>query len=259
MIIDFFELKKYDFSLSNIKVYRQTPLYRKLRVENRAYNSFLYLAEGDCVYSFSNEEFSFKDGAVVYLPFNSTHNLTVTSEKLLFYRIDFTIKIGEEVALFSNTPIKITDNATPECIDAINQLSKEVFIEENTILKTENLCRIFNSLQKNQELHHKKIAPAIKYIHEHFNEEIDCTKLSELCFLGTSRFYELFRHELGLTPLEYRNQIIVRQAKFLLSGDDISVKEIAFSLGFQSVAYFSRFFKKHTGYSPSEYIRQIEY
>ena len=259
MIIDFDDLKKYNFSLSNIKVYRQTPLYRKLKVENRAYSSFLYLVEGNCIYSFSDGEFSFKDGAVVYLPFNSTHNLTVTSEKLLFYRIDFTLKIDDEVALFSNSPIKITDNATPECIDAINQLSKEVFIEENTILKTENLCRIFNSLQKNQELHHKKIAPAIKYIHEHFNEEIDCTKLSELCFLGTSRFYELFRHELGLTPLEYRNQIIVRQAKFLLSGDDISVKEIAFSLGFQSVAYFSRFFKKHTGYSPSEYIRQIEY
>lgn len=259
MIIDFFDLHKYDFSLSNIKIYKQTPVYRSLKVKNRAYNGFIYLQEGNCTYSFEGGEFSFSDGSLIYLPLNSTHYLECNSEKLIFYRIDFTLKINNEIALFSNKPIKITDDVSTECVEAIIQLAREVLIEENTILKTENLCRIFGTLQKKEtDLNHKKISPAVKYICEHFTEEIDCTKLSKLCFLGTSRFYELFRKEFGITPLEYRNKILIKQAKFLLVSSDISVKEIAFNLGFQSVAYFSRFFKKHTGFSPNEYKKDIE-
>ena len=43
------------------------------------------------------------------------------------------------------------------------------------------------------------------------------------------------------------------EAKNLLYHTSMSVKEIAFQLGFQSASHFFRFFKKHTGMSPLGY------
>jgi AraC family transcriptional activator of pobA len=38
----------------------------------------------------------------------------------------------------------------------------------------------------------------------------------------------------------------------------MSVSEIAFETGFEDVSYFGRFFKKHTGFAPTEYRNMIE-
>ena len=66
-------------------------------------------------------------------------------------------------------------------------------------------------------------------------------------------FYELFRAEFGVSPLSYRDRLLVRRAKTMLEAGDIPVKEIALSLGFETAAYFSRFFKKQTGMTPMTY------
>ena len=89
-----------------------------------------------------------------------------------------------------------------------------------------------------------KILPAVRYLREHFAERVDCSELAGLCFLGTSQFYKLFTEAMNKTPLEYRNSLIIARAKQLLSLGEGTVSEIAFSLGFDSVAYFSRMFKK---------------
>ena len=60
--------------------------------------------------------------------------------------------------------------------------------------------------------------------------------------------------DLKTSPLEYRNKIILQNAKAMLLGGDMSIKEISSILGFNDIAYFSRFFKKHTKLSPSNSI-----
>jgi AraC-like DNA-binding protein len=47
--------------------------------------------------------------------------------------------------------------------------------------------------------------------------------------------------------------LIISEAKRLLTYEDISVKEVAYSLGFNDPFYFSNFFKKHTNISPKSY------
>jgi AraC-like DNA-binding protein/mannose-6-phosphate isomerase-like protein (cupin superfamily) len=67
---------------------------------------------------------------------------------------------------------------------------------------------------------------------------------------------KLFIKEYGISPLQYLQQRRIELAKQLLAkkGNDYSrINEIAQSCGFYDSAYFSRLFKKITGYAPSEY------
>jgi AraC-like DNA-binding protein len=53
--------------------------------------------------------------------------------------------------------------------------------------------------------------------------------------------------------MEYRDSIRLLYAKDFLAEESTSVSEAAYKCGFEDVNYFSRFFKKHTGSSPTAY------
>ena len=61
----------------------------------------------------------------------------------------------------------------------------------------------------------------------------------------------LCQEHLGMTPMNVINARLVLEAKRALGQSSLSVKEIAHELGFVDVGYFSRFFRKHSGVSPS--------
>lgn len=57
--------------------------------------------------------------------------------------------------------------------------------------------------------------------------------------------------EVGLTPVEFIRSIRLNEAKSLLSSQDITVSEVAYSVGFNNLSYFSRSFKTEFGCLPS--------
>lgn len=259
MLIDLNEVKNHIFSFSGINVLLQYPVYHQLSLlkAGRGCNGFLYIKEGKCKFSFKEGSFTAEKGSIVYLPFNSRHKLLSKSEKLAFYRIDFNLHIDNELAYFSTHPIKISDATSHECYSAIKALCNELHLQQDNIFKTEKMCTIFKSLQDiNSNENYKRLAPAINYITEHLTETLDCHFMAELCHISLSHFYELFKKEFKTTPLEYRNKIILQNAQVMLLGGDMSITEISSLLGFSNVSYFSRFFKKHTNISPSNYVKQ---
>jgi AraC-like DNA-binding protein len=61
----------------------------------------------------------------------------------------------------------------------------------------------------------------------------------------------------GLPPLAFIHQLKMEQAqKRLLSGTE-RVAEIAYRLGFKDANYFSRLFKRKTGYTPNDYRQML--
>ncbi len=59
------------------------------------------------------------------------------------------------------------------------------------------------------------------------------------------------------TPIEIIHQRIILEAKRLITYTQLSFSEIAFELGYEELAHFSRFFKNHTSISPSEYRKKL--
>ena len=97
----------------------------------------------------------------------------------------------------------------------------------------------------------------LRYLENNYRERIT---LEELCFLfGTNKttLAKDFRRLTGDTVMGHLATLRLRHAKALLREGTHSVTEIAEMLGFSSVPYFTRFFRKHESMSPSEYAGSI--
>ena len=57
----------------------------------------------------------------------------------------------------------------------------------------------------------------------------------------------------GIPPMQYINHLRIERSKVLLAMTDKSATEIALDVGFQSIHYFSRYFKDKEGMTPNEY------
>jgi AraC-like DNA-binding protein len=80
--------------------------------------------------------------------------------------------------------------------------------------------------------------------------------LEDLCRRTGCSFRQLnyrFKQELGITPHQYILQQKMSLARKLLAQTDLSVSEIADSLAFPDMYYFSNIFKMKVGKSPSQY------
>lgn len=98
-----------------------------------------------------------------------------------------------------------------------------------------------------------RLSEICNYIAEHYTERI---LLDNICFLfgiNKTSLCQNFRNEYGITILNYIDQLKLKDAKKMLRKRTLSATEISEQLGFTSVHYFSRYFKKHTGMSPKEY------
>lgn len=77
--------------------------------------------------------------------------------------------------------------------------------------------------------------------------------------MGTSSSYfsRLFRNEVGMPLFEYINRTRIRKACVMLRRADISVTQIAFDVGYNSVSFFNRYFRRIMHLTPREYRRYL--
>ncbi len=100
----------------------------------------------------------------------------------------------------------------------------------------------------------KRIEKAIEYINMNAKHVIKVADLAAMCNMSVSNFYASFKKQTSLSPIEYKNQVIIKHAIHLLNEKKLlSVEEISDMLGFESPSYFYRVFKRITGKTPIEY------
>ena len=102
-----------------------------------------------------------------------------------------------------------------------------------------------------------KIQPAIVYIQKNYQQSLRVETLASACSLSPYHFSRLFRKATGYTPVDYLNRFRMQKAAAMLEIDGLSVTDIAFSVGFNDEAYFSRCFKNYMHLSPNKYREQV--
>lgn len=94
-----------------------------------------------------------------------------------------------------------------------------------------------------------------KYIHANYNETPDVNKVAESVHLSTSAFCRYFKKQTKMTFTEFVNQYKITQAKTLLLQDK-SISEVCYEVGFESLSYFNKLFKKINGENPSVFKKR---
>lgn len=110
-----------------------------------------------------------------------------------------------------------------------------------------------NVVVKKDEQSTSVVSKAKTYIDTHYNKDISLYDVSREVDISPYYFSKIFKEETGENFIEYLTNVRIEQAKTLLTGSGLSMKEICAQIGYGDPNYFSRAFKKKTGLTPTEF------
>ena len=92
----------------------------------------------------------------------------------------------------------------------------------------------------------------LKYLDEHFAEKLTLEQIAEKFGFSKNYICQLFKKHFDTTFSIYITKKRMTRAKEMLTDKTLSVKEIAFDLGYTDYSHFYRTYKNYYGYSPKE-------
>ncbi|KPN97998.1 AraC family transcriptional regulator [Lysinibacillus sp. ZYM-1] len=100
---------------------------------------------------------------------------------------------------------------------------------------------------------------SIRYIHEHYNENITVNKLASLEHYNRSYYSDWFLKETGKSPSAYIQEVRLNKAKELLQNTDLPILHIAIQVGFEQQSSLTRLFQKHEEITPSQFRKKYRF
>ena len=190
--------------------------------------------------------------------------------------------LGAGIEKFSKTPITLTDADVKKLAEIIKE-ARNVFAppydvpvydmkkKKNAPFGAEQMLKILLeyfliglmrkfadsvSLDEPNMVERLNVAEILDYINDSFLEKISLDELSFIFRTNRSTLCKEFKNYTGTTVSEYINDKKLKLAKDKILKTTKTFTEIAQELNFESIHYFTRFFKKKTGLSPKEYRKQ---
>ncbi len=232
--------------------------------KERVYNSgsgtlghyITYLLKGHGVFHINGQDIPCEPGQMVYTPKGLSYYSTWHNDgdiEIFSFAFDFFSSSKEPVYGF-----KVFD---PDEALSAERFEEILRLHERQGLDELRAIGLFYQLYADVAEHltpqsvspgYTKLLPALGYLETNVSSyRIDNAKLADMCFMSQSSFYSTFRKEMGYTPVEYKNLLLVRQAVHLLVTTDDSLQTIAQKLGFSTPAYLRRVILHFTGLLPS--------
>jgi AraC-like DNA-binding protein len=153
---------------------------------------------------------------------------------------------------------------------AIYKLSYPVFLRVSKLEGIDYFLELFSILydlanSRNQRLlstttiymesfeNSDKLKLLYDFVQENYANKITLDEVSELMNMSSVSFNRFIKKRTGKTFVEYVNDVRIGYASRWLIEKDLSISEIAFLCGFNSIANFNRVFKKNKGCTPTKY------
>jgi len=99
----------------------------------------------------------------------------------------------------------------------------------------------------------KRIERAKAYIEKHYNCPLALEHVANIACMSKYHFCRTFKRFDGISFKGYVKNVRIEKAKELLNNTGLSISEIAFEVGFQSLSYFNTLFKSHLNISPRNF------
>lgn len=247
---------------------------------------FYYLLEGERYYFIDKETYLVKSGDVVLVKPDQIHKTSMAGSSyhnriLLQIRSDLLnpflrangLDSLEELYASCDCiiPVAAEDRQMMETL--LFQMKEEIGKKQKhyELLVRMKLAELFVVLsryrsgeayyresQKAQTVKHQKVHEVADYLLRHPETEESLEELAKRFFISKSYLSRIFKEVTSFTVNEYINITRVKKARNLLAHSDYSVTEIAGMLGFESITYFERVFRKYTEMAPLKYRKNFK-
>ncbi|XRE44761.1 Transcriptional regulator, AraC family [Tenacibaculum discolor] len=150
---------------------------------------------------------------------------------------------------------------------AYSEYLKANFSEEILLSYSKLILSYIHSFYKRQfetrqEIYNKIVSEFKAHLEIYFNDKKENYELptvsyfAEKAHLSANYFGDVIKHFTGRPPVEHIHDHIIRLAKIKLTEPNANISEVGYSLGFDYPTYFTRFFKKKTGFTPSKFRKK---
>ena len=115
------------------------------------------------------------------------------------------------------------------------------------------LKKVIPNMHKRQLPVDKTLQQAIAYITENWDKDFSIDAVAKACCVSESKLYQIFRDQLGETPVHFLNSIRINNAIDYLESTEYSISRISEMVGFRSENHFRKVFCDITGTTPLKF------
>lgn len=112
--------------------------------------------------------------------------------------------------------------------------------------------------RSHQQIRDPRVIEACQYVTNHLASEVKIEEVARHVCLSPSRLAHLFREQMGINLLRWREDQRVIRAKLLLQTTQEPIASVGREVGYDDQLYFSRVFRKRVGVSPSDFRRRSQ-
>ncbi|MED2972308.1 AraC family transcriptional regulator [Fictibacillus sp. B-59209] len=139
--------------------------------------------------------------------------------------------------------------------EQFQQLMETIVREQfHAVMETEALPSL--KMGTREELY-RRISTAHEYIRAFYQQPVTLQQISQAAFLSTNHLLRNYSAIYGCTPHQHVTALRIEKAKQLLMKTEKTMTDIAFNLGFETPASFSKMFKQHAGISPLQFRKKV--
>jgi AraC-like DNA-binding protein len=138
-----------------------------------------------------------------------------------------------------------------------SELATKGTLDEIAEWLTDVFARLVDYQGRTRSRHKDKAERITEIIHASYRGDISIATIADQLHLSYSHVRRIFKDHTGRNILDYINDLRIAEAKQMLEGDDLAVKEIAYRLGYRNAQGFTRAFKKIEGMTPAEYRSRV--
>ncbi len=174
-----------------------------------------------------------------------------TSEKIDYISFNFHAEEAPDLPLLMQGAVQ---NETKLMIAACDEIAKRhpLGYEETATLLLSAILRSFKDNLQDTTVT-PLTAKIVRYLHKNLAQRITLSDIGKMTFFSPVYCDTVFKKDMGVSIIDYLLGKRIAEAKKLLIEGTFSLSEIAQQSGFEDSNYFSRVFKKRTGYTPTEY------
>jgi len=227
-----------------------------VKCHSHNFTQIIYVIEGELSVH-AEKEYICQKGDVAIIPDGVVHS--IYSEKgykelLIGFKPEFT---GDDLHKQICSITSITKETMPDLLstvsDTVKWFDKLSIIARDIILTYLNLFLLLVSHNLSDRQSSNFVKKLSDYLDSSLDREPSITEIANIFFISVSHLQRLCHQHFGMGVKSLYNKKRYAHSCSLLTGSDMTAKEIGEAIGFSSAANFSAFFKKHSGMTPVAY------